>query len=105
MASSTADAMACTRVSIAALGSIVGEITRQLSAFTSPCHCSASAASTTATAGCFSAAAAANRLLVAQARANFLGQFLNVFGLLQGRHREDKAVLLLEILLELLRQL
>src|SRR5271157_2969911 len=111
MACSTAAASACTRASMPALGSTVGEITCQPSAFTRICHCPASAASASATAGCLAAAgcaaaaAQANRLIVPQASTDFPGQFFNVFGLLQSGHGKHEAVFFLQVLLQLLRQL
>src|SRR5579863_7124680 len=111
MASAAAAARDCARVSTPAFGSSGGAITSQSRAFTRICHCPASAGSGSTMAGCLAGAGWAiagvitSRLIMAQAAADFLGEFLNVFGLLDGRQGDYETVVLLQFLLHLLRQL
>src|SRR3954453_9208773 len=90
-------------------GAASGAMIRQPSSCVQLCHCAASAGSTSAIAGDFAAgcpsSAPPSRLIVAQTRANPLGQFLDIIGLLQGCHREHEAIVLLQIDLELVRKL
>src|SRR5438045_2825764 len=84
-------------------------MTRQPNSRVQFCHCAASAPSTSAIAGDLAGDCASSallkRLIVAQARANPLGQFLDIIGLLQGCDRENKAIVLFQIDLELFRKL
>src|SRR5664280_1250308 len=91
MAASTAEASASTRTSMLALA--------------------ASAASTSAMAGdfagvaCAATAPRARRLIMPQARTDFLDQLLNFIGLLERGDGEHVAVVLFQVLLQLFRQI
>src|ERR1019366_3259070 len=113
MAPSTAAASARTRESIAAPGAPHGAITCQPSSRVQFCHCAASFASSSATAGVLLGAAGGwvcaasgqrSRLIVAQARTNSFGQFLDVIGFLERRHGENVAIVLFQLDLQLFGQ-
>src|SRR6185295_13797028 len=95
IALSTAVARAFTRESMSAGGVPVAVITCQPSSRVQFCQVGASAGSISAIAGAFVCAARdgqSSRLIVTQARANSFGQFLDVIGLLKGRHGEHVAI-------------
>src|ERR1035437_3301948 len=114
MAPSTAAASARTRESISAPGAPLGAITCQPSSRVQFCHCAASFASSSATAGGFACAAGGftcassgqqrSRLIMEQARTNSFGQFLDVIGSLERRHGENVAIVLFQLDLQLFGQ-
>src|SRR5271157_3731842 len=115
MAASTAEASACTRISILAFAlgrpsGPAGAITCQPRSFVQVRHCAASAPSTSTMAGdfagaaCAAAAPRASRLIMPQARTDFLDQLLDFIGLLERGDGKDVAVVPLQFLLQLFRQ-
>src|ERR1035441_10028108 len=95
-------------------GSPGGTITCQPGARVQTRHRTASSASSSATAGVFVGVAVGwvgavcapsgqprSRLIVAQARTNSFGQFLDVIGFLERRHGENVAIVLFQIDLQL----
>src|ERR1035437_3302499 len=112
MAASTAETSACIRTSILALAaSAAGAITCQPRSFVQVRHCAASAPSTSAMAGdfagvaCAAAAPRARRLIMPQARTDFLDQLLDFIGLLKRGNGKDVAVVLFQLLPQLFRQI
>src|ERR1035441_7479473 len=117
MALSTAAASARTRESMSGAPVPGGAITCQPGSRVQPRHWTASSASSSAMAGvllwaaggwvCAACAASGqprSRLIVAQARTNSFGQFLDVIGFLERRHGENVAIVLLQLHLQLFGQ-
>src|SRR5262245_39999653 len=102
MAARTCDTRPVKRAS--GLASAGATIVCQPASFAHVCHCAASAASRTAIAGGWPAAMAHAKRLMAHARANPPGNFLDLLGLLDGAERENKALVFLDLQLQLLRQ-
>src|ERR1019366_6087938 len=105
IALSTAAASACTRESKSGAPVPGGTITCQPGSRVQTRHCTASSASSSAMAGVLLCAAGGwvcaacapngqlrSRLIVAQARTDSLGQFLDVIGFLERRHGENVAI-------------
>src|SRR5271157_4008353 len=110
MAASTADVSACTRTSGLASGASAGAITCQPRSFVKVRHCAASAPSTKTMAGdfagasCAAATARARRLIMPQARTNFLDQLLDFIDLFERGEGENVAVVHFQFLLQLFGQ-
>src|SRR6516164_8738962 len=97
---------------MSAPGAAAGAITCQPSSRVQFCHCTASAASTSAMAGlavvagdcvCAPSDQARSRLMV-QARTNSFGEFLDIIRFLERCHGEDVAIVLFEVDLQLFGQ-
>src|ERR1019366_5986558 len=114
MALSMAAASARTRESMSGAAVPGGAITCQPGSRVQTRHCTASSASSSATAGVLPWAAGdrvcaarapsvqpRSRLIVAQARANSFGQFLDVIGFFERRHGDNVAIVFFQIDLEL----
>src|ERR1019366_9082689 len=117
MALSTAAASARTRESMSGAPVPGGAITCQPGSRVQTRHWTASSASSSAMAGvllwaaggwvCAACAASGqprSRLIVAQARTNSFGQFLDVIGFLERRHGENVAIVLFQLDLQLFGQ-
>src|ERR1019366_8149011 len=117
MALSTAAASARTRESMSGAGAPGGAITCQPGSRIQTRHCTASSASSSAMAGvlvcaagswvcaaCAPSGQARSRLIVAQARTNSLGQFLDVIGFLERRHGENVAIVFFQVDFQLFGQ-
>src|SRR5664280_980374 len=110
IALSTAAASARTRESMSAAGTPAAAITCQPASRVQFCHCGVSPGSSSATAGAFvcigcpASGQPSSRLIVAQARPNSFGQFLDVICLLERRHGENVAIVLFQFDLQLFGQ-
>src|ERR1035441_5687983 len=106
IALSTAAASACTRESMSGAGTPAAAIACQPASRVQFCHCARSPGSSSATAGVFvrvvcpASGQTSSRLIVAQARPNSFGQFLDVICFFERRHGENVAVVLLQLALE-----
>src|ERR1035438_6882430 len=106
----TAAASARRRESMSGAGTPAAAITCQPASRVQFCHCAASPGSSSATAGvlvrvvCPASGQTSSRLIVAQARPNSFGQFLDVIYLLERRHGENVAIVLLQLALQLFGQ-
>src|ERR1017187_10203331 len=115
IALSTAAASARRRESMSGPGTPAAAITCQPASRVQFCHCRVSLGSSSATAGVFVWAAGGlfcpasgqprSRLIVAQARTNSFGQFLDIICLLERRHGENVAIVLLQLHLQLFGQI
>src|SRR5450631_294512 len=115
MALSTAAASARTRESMSGAAAPGGTITCQPGSRIQTRHCTASSASSSAmagvllcaaggwvgAAGCATSGQHRSRLIVAQARTNSFGQFLDVIGFLERRHGDNVAIVFFQIDLQL----
>src|ERR1039457_3843720 len=110
IALSTAAASACTRESMSGAGTPAAAIACQPASRVQFCHCARSPGSSSATAGVFvrvvcpASGQTSSRLIVAQARPNSFGQFLNVICFFERRHGENVAIVLLQLDLQLFGQ-
>src|ERR1035441_6583303 len=117
MALSTAAASARTRESMSGAPGPGGTITCQPGSRVQTRHCTASSASSSAMAGvllwaaggwvcaaCEPSVQPRSRLIVAQARTNSLGEFLDVIGFLERRHGENVAIIFFQIDFQLFGQ-
>src|ERR1017187_8978613 len=122
IALSTAAASARRRESMSGAGTPAAAITCQPASRVQSCHCTVSLGSSSATAGVFVWAAGVfvwaagglfcpasgqprSRLIVAQARTNSFGQFLDIICLLERRHGENVAIVVLQLHLQLFGQI
>src|ERR1035441_7194571 len=110
IALSTAAASARKRESMSGAGTPAAAITCQPASRVQFCHCTVSPGSSSATAGvfvrvgCAASGQTRSRLIVAQARTNSFGQFLDVICPFERRHGENVAIVLLQLDLQLFGQ-
>src|SRR5690242_8922986 len=105
IACSTAATSDWTRAS-GVVAAAAGAITRQPASFATGSHCAASEGSISAIAGaCANPGMAAARLIAAHPRTNLLDELFDFIRFFQRREREDVPVVLLDLLLQLLREI